>query len=425
MAEITGVKKATIIALARAFAGAKRPVALCGRGRGTTPGSLKEFAAVHALNALVGALNRPGGIWAVPLPEYIDWPEVEMDQTAANGMQAERLDGTDSGKPSAKYLLDRLPKAVTSEAGYPLEALLISEANPMYTMPNTAGTAAAFEKIPFVVSFTPYLHETAENADLILPIHAHLERYEDVPTPLGFTRPFIGLAKPVVPPQYNTRHMGDVIIHMAQTLGGAVGDAFAWDNYAECIEETLDTTWETLDETGYWVDEQFEPAQEFETDSGRFEFTNARMAGLPDYAPTPPEGEASSYPLILIPYDSMRLSNREIADPPFMLKAVPDTVLKDRHVFVEINPDTAAALKLSEGKAAKLTTPLNTAVVKIHLSAGIKPNIVAMPTGLGHKGNDAYVDDKGVNFNAFIGPVEDPASGLNAAWGIRARLEKA
>jgi hypothetical protein len=44
---------------------------------------------------------------------------------------------------------------------------------------------------------------------------------------------------------------------------------------------------------------------------------------------------------------------------------------------------------------------------------------------LGHTAYNDYLADKGVNFNRLIGPVADPVSGLNAAWGIRARLSKA
>jgi hypothetical protein len=29
---------------------------------------------------------------------------------------------------------------------------------------------------------------------------------------------------------------------------------------------------------------------------------------------------------------------------------------------------------------------------------------------------------KGVNYNQLSGPFDDPASGYNAAWGIRAKL---
>jgi anaerobic selenocysteine-containing dehydrogenase len=69
-----------------------------------------------------------------------------------------------------------------------------------------------------------------------------------------------------------------------------------------------------------------------------------------------------------------------------------------------------------------LTTPVGKAPVRIHLSEGIMPGVVAMPRGLGHTAYDDYLAGKGQNINDLIGPVEDPASGLDAAWGIRAQL---
>ncbi|MEA3428739.1 MAG: molybdopterin-dependent oxidoreductase, partial [Thermodesulfobacteriota bacterium] len=79
VAKITGVSASTIESLAKTFARASKPLAVCGRGQGETPGSLNEFMAVHALNALVGNINKNGGVWAVPDPDYIKWPEVKMD----------------------------------------------------------------------------------------------------------------------------------------------------------------------------------------------------------------------------------------------------------------------------------------------------------------------------------------------------------
>ena len=45
--------------------------------------------------------------------------------------------------------------------------------------------------------------------------------------------------------------------------------------------------------------------------------------------------------------------------------------------------------------------------------------------GLGHSAFDAFVSGKGVNVNALMSPVEDPGTGLEAAWGVRAKLIKA
>ncbi len=429
VSKMTGLDVADIVVLAKDFAGARKPLAICGRGAGTIPGSLQDFLAVHALNALVGSINREGGIVAVPEPDYIEWPEVQMDATASTGMQQPRLDGAGSGKyKSTRYLLNRLPEVVNSVQESPVQVLLVAAANPLYTMTDTETVAKAFEKIPLVVSFSSYLDETSAAADLILPNHVFLERYEDVPFARGFPKPFIGLVQPVVEPLYNTRHTGDVIIQLAQKMGGTVAEAFAWDSYEACLEESLADKWDTLLEDGYWVDSGFSETvqtQEFETDSSKFEFSNSDINALPVYHSVRIPGDESFYPLLLVPYDTMRLASGYIGSPPFLVKALEDTVLKGNDLLVEVNPETAKKLGLSDRKYATLTTPRSSAKVKIFLFEGIMPGIIAIPRGLGHTAYDNFLAGKGANYNALSELLEDAATGLEAAWGVRAKLTKA
>jgi len=429
VSKMTGLDAADITALAREFAGARRPLAICGRGAGTSPGSLQDFLAVHILNALVGSINRDGGLVAVPEPEYISWPDVEMDATAAEGMQQARVDGAGRGKyRSTRYLLNRLPEIVNSSQDSPVQVLFVAGANPMYSMADTAAVAQAFDKIPLVVSFSSFMDETAASADLILPDHVFLERYEDVPFARGLPQPVIGLAQPVVEPLYNTMHTGDAVIQLAQKMGGTVGDAFAWESYEACLEETLADKWDTLLENGYWVDDEFSIAaqpQEFETDSSKFEFSNSDINALPVYHTVRAAGDDSFYPLLLVPYDTMRLTSGYIGSPPFLVKALEDTVLTGNDVLVEINPATAKKLGLSDRKYATLTTPKGKAKVKIYFFDGIMPGVIAIPRGLGHTAYDKFLAGKGVNYNTLTEPLEDAATGLDAAWGVRAKLSKA
>jgi menaquinone reductase, molybdopterin-binding-like subunit len=428
VATITGIDAGTVVVMARSFAHASKPLAICGRGNGTHPVSLTECMAVHALNALTGNLNKKGGIFAVADPAYIRWPEIDMDAAAAVGMQHDRLDGAGSRKyPHSRYLLNRLPKSILSEALYPLESLFITDANPLYTLTDTQDTQKAFEKIPFVVSFSSYMDETARYADLILPNHVYLERYEDVPMPFGMIQPVIGLAKPVVKPQYDTKHVGDVIIETARSLGGSVANTFPWKSYHSCLKETLGEKWETMVEKGFWSGSELTSQAlktSFDTASGKFEFVDPSTGLKPQFKPLSIEGDERRYPLLLIPYDAIRLAGGHIGDPPFAVKTVEDIVLKHKDVFVEINPKTARAVGLNEGQYALLGTPIGTGKVRVHLFEGIMPGVVALPRGLGHTAYDDYLAGKGINVNTLIGPVEDPDSGMNAAWGIRATLSK-
>jgi anaerobic selenocysteine-containing dehydrogenase len=429
VSKTTGISTGTILALAEDFAGARRPLAICGQGRGHQQGSLQAFLAVHTLNALVGNINQPGGVQAVPEPDYIDWPELEIDAVAAEGLQQPRIDGAGSSRyPNARFLLHRLPEVINASAESPVEMLFVYDANPAYLLPDSESVKKAFEKIPFVVCFSSYPDETTAMADLLLPNHIYLERYEDVPVAQGFPKPIISLTRPAVEPLYDTRHTGDFIIQLATALGGNIGAAFPWDEYEACLEETLGNRWDALVEEGYWVDDQFSGADwvdAFETVSTRFEFTNSDIRALAEYHPIKLEADESLYPLVLIPYDTMRLTSGYIATPPFLVKALEDTILKGNDVLVEINPATARPLGLSEGKYASLTTLKGSVRVKTHLTNGIMPGVIAIPRGLGRTNVDRFLADRGINYNQFSSPVEDPASGHNAAWGIRAKLSKA
>lgn len=427
-AKLTGIEPTTIVRLAREFAGARRPVAVCGRGKGHTPGSLQEVMAVHALNALVGGIGRQGGVGAVPEADYIDWPEPEMDAAAAAGMQQDRIDQAGSQSfPHARYLINRLPEAVNSSAESPIQVLFVANANPCFSLPNNTAFIDAVKKIPLVVSFSAYRGETAELSDFILPSPSYLEQYEDRPIAAGYPRPLVNLTRPVVKPLFNTRPIGDVVIELARLQGGTVAAAFPWDDYQACLKETLGDMWSILDKKGYWSGESSAAGSSpgFETKSARFEFTNADIAALAPFAPLTPEGDKAALPLILVPYDTMQLWNGYIGDPPFVIKIVPDTVLTGNDVCIEVNPATAGKLGLQQGQSARLKTPYGTAVVRVHLFDGIMPGVVALPRGLGHTAHSKFLAGKGVNVNTLIGPVEDAASGYDAVWGVMARLDKA
>ena len=414
----TGIEAAVIVETALKFAAAEKPLALYGKGKGQTPGGLKEALAVHLLNALVGNINKPGGVQAVAAYDYINWLDVETDAVAAAGMQTARLDGAGTDKyPHVRYLLHRLAEAADN-----VQALLVAEANPCHSLSGQKAIQAAFDKIPFIVSFGSFMDETAMQADLILPNHCYLERYEDIPVSAGLTQAVVGLCRPVVAPLYQTRHLGDTIIDIAKALKGSVANSFPWPDYMMCLKTTLGERWAGLAAKGVWIDSQ-KSQQGTETASGKFVMMNDALGAIfmaDDVAMGGPEG--GTYPLVLIPYDSIRLASRYVGDTPFMVKTVSDAVIKHQDGFVDINPETAKKMGLADGQMVDLSTAVGASRVRVHYEHGVMPGVLAMPRGLGHTAYDQYLAGKGVNVNQLIGPVEDPASGLDAAWGIGAKL---
>ena len=195
VAKITGVAYEEIASLARAFAKAKSPIALCGKGKGNLNGSLFEFMAVQGLNALVGNINKPGGVLVHdPLP-LRPWPDVKLDAIARKGLEKDRLDQAGSmNYPFSQSLINNLTQTILEGSKSPVDTLLVFSANPAYALPDGGRFQHALKNVPYIVSFSPYKDETSFMADLVLPDHTYLEKMDDVclanRPPVSFLRPF-------------------------------------------------------------------------------------------------------------------------------------------------------------------------------------------------------------------------------------------
>jgi anaerobic selenocysteine-containing dehydrogenase len=315
--EITGISKREIVDVARRFGSAKAPIALSGHGKGVLPGSAYEFMAVHALNALAGRINKKGGVLVTNELPLAPWPEVAHDAVATKAVRRERLDGAGTSRyPFARSLLHRFSAAINSSQSTPIDTLLIASANPVHTIPNGSGFVEALRKIPFVVSFSPFRDETSMMADLILPDHTHLEKMVDIVRPSGLQYPLYAISQPAVKPLYATRHTGDVIVALAQSIGGTVAESFPWGGFEEALRwrvkglydsgvgqttysesapvwkrlnrevdkgspfQSFESMWESLREAGCW----YVPAQGFgewseifQTPSKKFEFFSSQI----------------------------------------------------------------------------------------------------------------------------------------------------
>lgn len=237
VAEITGVSSEQVVSLARDFGKAKAPIALFGKGKGALNGSVYEFMAVHSLNALVGNINKPGGILIHdPLP-LSTLPEFELDDVAREGLNKPRLDLARSDQyPFSDSLINNLSDAIKESSKSPVDTFLFFSSNPVFAIPDGGLMKSALQQVPFIVSFSPYRDETAYMADLILPDHNYLEKMDDVVWPTGLQYPLYGLTRPVVEPVYNTRNSGDVIFQLAKGIGKSVAPAFPWKKYEDVLK---------------------------------------------------------------------------------------------------------------------------------------------------------------------------------------------
>ena len=473
VAAITGVPKERIVALAREFARTKPAVALSGWGQGRMQGSMYDFLAVQSLNALAGSLHKPGGVTRTPEPPLASWPSVVLDAMSLEGEKEPRLDGT-SGSQYLKptQLFYNFVNNLKEGNLYPAQMLWLYEANPAHDLADVKPFIEALSKIETVVSFSSFMDETTQLADLVLPGPTYLERLEDVPTPPGLQYATFGLSQPVLSPRFETRHPGDVLIQLAKSLGGGVASSFPWSDYETALKERVeglaaagsgqvadepgsepwkngqgrnltpnydssDDLWEKLKEHSCWFDtSKAMPSwnSAFTTPSRKFEFYSQKMRQLgirgndltylPHFKVVEPAGDPNEYPLLLMPYETLIITNGPVANPPFMTKLLFDFQLKGNDSFVEINPKTAANLGLKEGDGVVLETERGALQARVHLTGAARPDVVFIPTGLGHSGFDSFIKGKGVNANEILMAQQDEVTGLASWWGTRVKISK-
>jgi anaerobic selenocysteine-containing dehydrogenase len=135
------------------------------------------------------------------------------------------------------------------------------------------------------------------------------------------------------------------------------------------------------------------------------------------------EGESRDYPLYLYPYPSMTLADGRGANLPW-LQETPDPMTTARWgTWVELNPETARALGVSDNDVVRLISPYAELEAPVVVYPGIRPDVAAVPVGQGHRDYGRFAEGRGSNPLTLVAPVVDADSGA-LAWGTtRVRVE--
>ncbi len=452
VAGITGVPAETIERVAREFAAAGRAAVAAGDASGYT-NSLYSQWAIHALNALVGSIESPGGVMRQTEPPLAPWPELAPDDVAAQGLAQPRADGDEFP------LAENVPHALT-QSPYPIEVLFLYHTNPVYDDPPELGWEAALERVPLVVSFSPYLDESSERADLLLPDCTYLEKWFLEPLEPSLGHLAVGLGQPVVAPLYDTRNTADVLIELAQALGGPLVAALPWTGFVEALweqarglyqagsgmpagesAETFDEFWAELQSRGVWYDQPYEFGQwerVFATPSGKFEFTSQILQErletlgavfadddlLPRYQAPAFAGEETEYPFHLRTFKPITYTERWGANLPWLQEIYGLHVQEKWGSWVELNPETAHELSIHDGELVLVESAQGSVELKARLWPGTPPDVISVPLGQGHTAGGRWAEGYGANPNELVVPLTDPLSGELAVQSTRVRVRK-
>lgn len=398
-AESSDISAEDLERLANIIAFAHRPLAIPGGYPLGHRNGYDAFLAIQSLNLILQRFGQQGGVFlSQPVP-------VDTLPSA----------GAPGSFQSMQAFIDRL-------MAHEIDLLFIHGANPIFEVPAAAGFVEALRQVPYIVSFSPIIDETAVKSNLILPDHTYLEAWGyQVPIP-GADHIVVSSQQPVVRPLYDTRSTGDVILALASRLGGSVAEALPWADEVLFLEDasgalfgsslsaftpkSAGTFWATWRQNGGWWSEQ-ELRQEPEP------------IGFPDSPlPTNPpqfEGDEEKYPYHLYPFANLGLSDGRGANLPW-LQEMPDPMTTARwETWIEINPQTAQQLGVENNDVVSIHSPYGEIEAVVVVSPGIRPNVVAVPIGQGHTDYGRYAKGRGSNPMDLLAPVLDDETGA-LAW---------
>ncbi len=367
-----GISEEEMQKVAEQLLNADRPVIIPGTVS-NQGGSRFDFYAGLALNVLLHRINRKGGLKTLP-----DVPVLVQDAPSREDILCRDLVGT---------LQDWMEKKQDMP-----EVLLIYEANPAFALPGH-NLQQSLANIPFKVSFSTFMDETAAQCDLILPNPYFMERQEDSYCPFGSGQANYSVAEKVQEPWKDCRPTADLILSLAKKLGIGLG----FDSYQELLQaksQKLGADWDKLCQGQLWQDD----ALARQTD---LQLWSSQIKWLAEVQPYP---ESKNFPLRLAATHKLKNGSDQIAIPPFGLKTMLENELQDNMFFVRICSQTAEEYNLRQGDRVRLESPAGQCAARIDLDEGIRPGVVDAPLGFGRSPWDDFSRDKGDNvyklFNA-------------------------
>lgn len=448
VSRITGIAAETIYRIAREFAQIRPAIAIAGKGATAWPGGCYTSYAIHCLNALVGSIDVPGGIFYQESPGYRPIPNVACDEIAKRGLEQPSIDlhGTE-GFPAARVVTNQVPRSILEGKPYPIEMAIGFNSNFNMTAPGTGQWEEALKKIPFYVHVAPFISEMADFADLVLPSTTFFEEwgYDHSSPGAGFAE--VRIKQPVVKPIGDSKSVGDILFHLAKRVPGGVTRAFeniggSGEGFVRYRTSSL-LPWEEFLKKGVWRGPAYQYrkySRIFNTPSKKFEFVSGNLQALhkrkarglgegvayvPHYSDAKWLGKEEQYPLILFPYQPLLTFENGSQNYPWAQEIFLPMQGVGWASPAEINSETARILNLKDRDEVWIESPFGKIRTRVKVSEGVHPGTVCIPFGQGHTSYGKWQKGIGCNPNEVIGVDFDLLSGQSTFFNTRVRVYKA
>ena len=445
-AHLSGVSEDDIIHAARLYAQGPS-VFVSGHGIDAFSAGVQTFRAFHALIAITGNLDRPGGNRRVKKPtdwrnyiELLHDPEFRLSREIENqtiGTDLFPLWSGPEGWQTASHNPSVIEAILTGEP-YPVRAMYVSGVNIAVTYPDTRRTMEALAALDFLAVTTNMMTPTAELADIVLPKTTSLEE-EEISLDPG--APCVSFTRAVLAPRGSAQSDFDIATALADRLqarGIPARKFLPWRTKREFTTFLMgnsDIDLDDLERTGFakfdYAMGDFETTG-FKTPTGKIELFSERLQALgldplPDYVEPRSKRQTakvlSDYPLILLTGAREKTYHHSrYREQAWARKISP-------FPRVEMNLETAASNGLERDDWVKIETPDadGSCELMVTLTEDVAPGILR--TGMGWWLPEAAGPARGaftVNVNATMsyGEPWDPVTGSADTRGLSCRVTK-
>jgi thiosulfate reductase/polysulfide reductase chain A len=438
VAEITWLPADSIREAARLYAATKPAVLHHRIGVEHNVNSVQTDRAFALLIALTGNLDVKGGNLFQLLPEGFSNPCNKLNFDSA--IREKRIGEKEFPLAQGFVHCALAVEAALEGKPYPLRAMYCTTGNPVVNMQNSRRMWEALKSLDFLVVADFFMQPTAELADYVLPATTWMEKDDmgDFPN-LMYTN-YIAAGQKAIEPLYECRDDRKILIELGKRINWPDRVPMPWkdtDELNDAMVESLGITYQDMKDRGYIVEPmRYQKYREkgFNTPTGKVELYSTRFEQygydpLPVYH-EPPESPVSTpellpeYPLILTTGGrNIAFFNTEGRQIPSLRKRMPDPL-------IDIHPDTAKEVGISEGDWVWLETPQvrgEKVRLKARLTTEVHQKVVHAPHGWWFPekpGPEHGCFDSNVNVVLSGDPPREPIAGSVRTRGTLCRITR-